>query len=274
MTAPGATTNRDAIKARSPTWLQTGTGEKLLYSVGLMLDCYAEMARQGMIAHMPGQGTPDALPVIGQDRLIDQGFQESSAAYALRLQQSFDTWAGAGGAWRTLSNLLGFVSPAAPMVRVVTSGGIWDSINDPNAPNTGTPTWRYYSALGPGNDWNWDGTFPWWRAYTIIYSPPALNLWNPAPTIGSGPAIGQAPGSIGFSATPAQVQSMRKIAARWKGGNTWLQWMIVSFDTTYFPPINNAPKEPDGNWARWAKIVNKQYVSSRFLSAVYCDGAV
>jgi len=278
MTAPGSTTNRDAILVRCPPWLQGDTSGKVMYTLGLMLDTELEQAIEGSLAHMPGLGTYDALQYIGDDDVIARGFLEASPAYAVRLQQAYDTWATAGSAWSVLRNLLGFVSPFAPVVRTVMSTGNWDSMNDPLARLDGCPTWRVQNAPGPSN-WNWDNGlgYPttyagWWRGFTIMY-PPA-GLWVPAPLIGNGPPIGTTTGSIGCSASVAQGQSMRNIAGTFKAANVWIQWMILSFDSTLFPPMATLPssKLPDGNWGRWAKVASHQYVPSRNTSACYADG--
>jgi hypothetical protein len=37
----------------APGWLRTGTGERMLQTFGLMIDCRMERLAQGMLAHMP-----------------------------------------------------------------------------------------------------------------------------------------------------------------------------------------------------------------------------
>lgn len=271
---PGGTTNRDAIVARlqSATW-QGDQSTKYLYSLGLLLDELREVARQGMRAHMPGLGTPDALPYIGNDRQIDRGYQETDGAYALRNQQAFDIWATAGNAWSVLRNLLGFVSPLLPIWRTVTSTGIWDSMNDATAPVAGTPTSRVYP-VAPGN-WNWDGNqTSWWRFYTILVS---LNptVWSPEGNWGDGSLWGDGLQSWGLTASVSQVQSVRKIIAKWKAANTFCHWMIVNFNGSNFLPTSAlGGTMPDGHWAHWSKLSGNTRIPSRFGSARYCDGVI
>lgn len=279
MPAPGGIYNRDAITqpTECPSWQADGVAEKLRYGFGLVLDCLNEGYRQGMLDHMPGQGDPDALAFIGNDRQIPRGFVEGDAAYAGRLQQAFDMWATAGNAWSVLRNLLGFVSPFLPIWRTVTSNGIWDSMNDATAPVTGTPTWRVYAS--PSN-WNWDGSnigglgvLAYWRFFTVVY-PPA-SLWSACPAWGSaGLQWGQYSGSWGLTASVGQVQAMQKIVRIFKRAGAWCHWMIVSFDSTLFPPLATLPsaKLPDGTWGPWSKSVNGQRVPSRAANARYCDG--
>ena len=61
MAKPGI---RDMIKAISPPWLQSGVGEKLMYSMGLAVDALLEKMNQGMKLHLPGYGDFSALPGI------------------------------------------------------------------------------------------------------------------------------------------------------------------------------------------------------------------
>lgn len=268
MAAPGGTFNRDAITQppNCPPWLATGVGEKLQYGLGLMLDCLNEGLRQGMLAHVPGFGDPGALAFIGDDRQIQRGYSEAAAAYATRLQQAYDTWATAGDAWSVLRNLLGFVSPSAPIWRTVTSAGIWDSMNDPAAPVTGTPTWRLYAS--PSN-FDWDGNVSnWWRFFTVVYP---TGLWTQGTTWGApGLTWGGYSGSWGLSASPQQIAGLRKIVGTWKAANTWCQWMIFAFDSTTFVPTS--PSTPDGTWGPWSTTVNGARVSTRLSTASYASG--
>lgn len=173
MSAPGGTTIRDAMGTLLPACFKGGSqgaggfGEKFVYSVTtLIADVLEEGLRQGINDRFPTRANADALPVLGNDRVIDRGLFESDASYRVRLQQAFDTWATAGSAWSVLKNLLALVTPFTPVWRTVNDSSVWDSINDPLAPLQGTPTWRLYA--NPAN-WNWDGLTQWWRFWTILY---------------------------------------------------------------------------------------------------------
>lgn len=290
MITPGETTNRDAILAIAPPWCpaqsptnpaQPGAGGSKLYALGLLLDGFREELRLGVLARFPGAGGPtDALPLIGNDRQIDRGFVESDQSYAARLSDAWNVWATAGNAWSILRNLLGGLSPFQLIVRTVTSTGIWDSMNDSAAPVTGTPTWRIYpiSPVGTGN-WNWDGDrSSWWRFFPIVYALNATQtLWTAAPNWGAGAGFvwGGYAGSWGLSASPGQIGLLRKIVGRFLRAGSYAPWIIVSLDTTMFPPTATLPnaKLPDGNWGHWSKLVNGQRVPARDSRARYCDGA-
>jgi hypothetical protein len=167
------TQQRDSIREASPPWLATGVAEKLLYGTGLGSDLLIEKMNQASKAHMPGQGTPTALPLIGNDRLILRGIGETDDSYAKRLQGAFPAWHHAGSARGVLAQVAAFIGNVDAdlgdwLPRVAIVGG------------NGSRTWNWYNTgsditgptvheLAPAGSWNWDGTFPWWRAWLILY---------------------------------------------------------------------------------------------------------
>ncbi len=121
-TLPVTTTLRDSVKVVCPPWLQGYWGYRLMYSLAIQLDGVAESLRQGLLARMPGYGTAEALPYIGNDRQIARGFQETDDSYIARLQTAFDTWKIAGSARSILIQLAGYVTPSLPLMRYVVNG--------------------------------------------------------------------------------------------------------------------------------------------------------
>jgi hypothetical protein len=69
-------------------------------------------------------------------------------------------------------------------------------------------------------------------------------------------------------------RSILMIAGQWKGAQTWIRSLIVSFDASLFDPVGNASVNPDGTFGKWSKVVNNVYVPSRFANARYCDGVI
>ena len=117
-------------------WLLRSVSHRLIWNVALVLDASKEKAKQGTLARFPGVGTPDALPAIGRDRLIERGPTESDTSYSERLASAFDTWRTAGNAHTLLRGLLAYFSPGALPIRVVSEMGEWHEIN----PSTGVVT--------------------------------------------------------------------------------------------------------------------------------------
>jgi hypothetical protein len=259
---------RDLIVEIAPPWLRGGVAEKFLYSLGLPQDAQLEKLQQGFKAGMPGYGTPTALPIVGNQRRIIRGFQESDASYIHRLQEFLTTWAHAGSPYAILTSLAGFVSPAILTMRTVSPEGTWATCDD------GETVWWTRNSI-----WDWDSInkYPqglWFRFWTIIY---AGSLWTTEGTWGDGKTWGDG-GTWGSTMTDSQVQTIRAIVRQWKAAHN-VQGpighnggIIVSFDDTWFNP-HLGGNVPDGTWGRWAFVVGGVYVASRTGPiAIYLDG--
>lgn len=271
--APGGTTNRDANDGIAAPWLLRevpGIGKGIRYMLNTMLDGLQDLCRLGVRARFPQYAAQDALTLIGQDRVIDQGFAEPAPAYALRLAAAPDTWATAGNAWSVLRNMLGIVAPVAMTVRLVTSTGVWDSMGDVNASVTGLPVWRYVPAVP---NWDWDGNQNWWwRFFAIIYPP--SSLWTAEGNWGDGSLWSDGLESWGLTADPVAVAQIRKQVVTFKNANTTCKWIIYALNTAHYVPTLNAgdPNLPDGTWGRWSKLVGNTLVPSRNSLDRYATG--
>jgi hypothetical protein len=167
------TQQRDEIKALSPPWLQTGSGEKFMYVMGLMSDLLLEKCNQAQKIRMPGQGDPSQLPWLANDRVLVQGPAETDAAFVLRLQQSFPTWKLSGSRRAVAKNIQAYLSnqqtgvsgvlPEFAIVAGASHGTTWSTQYIGDA--TGAPPTLYTS----GNNWNWDGRYLPWRSWFILY---------------------------------------------------------------------------------------------------------
>lgn len=274
---------RDSIKAISPPWLTAFVGERLLYAFGVVLDVYLEQLNQGIHAGFPlSTETPTSLAIIGADRVIDRGFQEGDDAYALRLSQARDTWRRAGMPQTVLSQLLAYVTPSFPIVKMVSNNSIWDQID-------GSGVWTK-TYVAPKN-WVWDDAdvasilpAQWFRTWVIMYGSNGPwtggeNVWG---TLGDTWGDG---GGWGFAAypsgpSPAQVIDLRRIVGKWKGQHDAVQWIIWTSDTLIGDalfdmslPFGDAHL-PDGNWGNWSKVVAGVQVASRNDNARYISGVI
>jgi len=288
-----ATGLRDRIRLLAPSWMQGGIADRVNYGYGLAADALLQKLYLGMLAHFPTRANPDALTIIGQDRLIGQGLTETPAAYAIRLQRAFDTWQFAGAPRSSLGAILDFLLLLTPEVQMVSSrydpstypptrlSSQWDTYfaGQPSAPE---PTHLYVDTAG-GN-WDWDslsqvtGSWGWWGMWIVLFAV-APNNFTDAQTWAWGDATltwGTIPGSWGLSADHTLVDGIRAIVAQFKGAHAWCRWIIISFDLTLFESGDPAGGgiNPDGHFGRWSKIVGGQYVPSRFANARYCDGVL
>lgn len=76
-----------------PSWLSSGDGEKVLYSLGAITDIFVEKARQSLTARFPSYSGPTGLRMLGEERGIPRGREESNVGFARRLQ----AWRGPRG---------------------------------------------------------------------------------------------------------------------------------------------------------------------------------
>lgn len=177
MSTDVARSQRDAIRQLSPPWLAGGSAEKYLYAaLGLPLDALLEKWNEAIQSRLPGAGDPSFLPVLGADRVMGQGINETNAAFAARLTKAFDTWQRAGSRRSVLQQVLGYVAntanvqtgqvPIGAMVNVTGAGASWDvfystdNLSNPPAHRVVSPT-----------NWNWDGTNSWWWSFLVLYFP-------------------------------------------------------------------------------------------------------
>ena len=254
-------TIRDSFAAIVPPWLAERVAARLQWSIGLVLDAHWDMVREGVKARMPGEGTDEALPAIGADRLIERGPSESAESYAARLSASFDTWRGAGNPHKLLEQLRAYFLPNPPRIRAVSDAGVWHEIDPITAAITRTKT-------SPSN-WVWDGysaptSSPrWWRGWIVIDS--SAGPWSqwligePGITLGDGHTLGS-------TATVDDVTSIRRIVRKWKPAHVHVHDVIITFAETRFQP-SDAPgvDMPAGDYADFA---------ARATDAAYWDGGI
>jgi hypothetical protein len=225
---------RESILEIAPPWLLGRIAQGIQYGCGLVIDALGEWAMEGVKARMPGVGTPDALPLIGRDRLIDRGPSETDANYALRLSRAFDTWATAGGAPTLLRALAVWFSPLTTTpIRLVSNSAVWHEIDLGTLIVTKTVV---------GTNWGWDAfTTRWFRGWAILDSsaaPWTPDLWG-AGNWGDG-------GTWGSNATVAQVAQIRGIVEKWKPAHVFVPNIIVTFSATLFEVADTSPPNPSG----------------------------
>lgn len=232
---------RDSFARISPPWLAEDVSSRINYALGVVLDAMSDRVREGVRARMPGVGTPDALPFIGNDRQIDRGPSESATGYAARLTRAFDSWRVAGNARELLAQTRAYFLPSPPPIRIVNDRSVWHSID----PTTGEVT---RSIASPPN-WTWDDDASsatptpasprWWRAWLVIDS--SAGPWRqwfygePGVTFGSGLTWGS-------TATEEEVQSIRRVVAKWKPAHAHAR-VILTFAAGLFE-ASDAPGSP------------------------------
>lgn len=380
MASPTKTTKiglRDLVNLISPPWLQAGTspspagqppgvGGRLMYDFGLLADGIMEKLDQGMKAHMPGYGTPTALPYLGADRQLVQAPAEPNASFILRLKQFLQTWQYAGSATSVLQQILCYFQPYLPRVTLVTNSGVWNYFDFGSSNYASTQpihvqivSWVWDAVTNPLN-----GGSAWWREWLLVatgltvaggtvtaatnaspiaittasphglstgaqvaitavhgnlaangywtvtstgantftlngstgsgaytsggyaYSIPSTTLQTPGgQVVGPAPFVWGQPGvtwgsqpsiSWGVNAPPSFFQPMQQLDGTWKSAQTWVRWMVFSFDPTWGTPWTGVAQPSGGvgtgRWGSWGTNVNGVWVRSRNPHARYVDG--
>lgn len=198
------TQTRDQFKLMSPPWLSVGDGEKFGYVMGLMSDFLLEKSFQAMAIRVPGAGDASQIPWLANDRVLVQGPAETNAAFTVRLQQAIPTWHKAGSRPSVLGQLQDYFSNLQPGVaygspEMSIFGGNSSTATWEVAYNGGVPTSHTKEAI----NWDWDGTYPPWRSWLILY----MHL---VPTGASGTAA-----TIASSANAGSLPGGQNVSGVW-----------------------------------------------------------
>lgn len=289
---------RDLAKYMGPGWfvkdqitLSPGVTKEVdnraLYAFLLMLDTMKQRLRYGVEARLTQWAPVDALQYIGAGLDTIQGPSESIAAYRARLQTAIDDKRLAGTAWPLLRQIRGYCSPYAVRVRLVNEHGHWYTID-----RDGSQSTYRYSA------WDWDGAtafalktgatrvrgngvsgpaIPWSRFWVVIYPTTGSpsQPWQRDGTWDDGSTWDDNGQTWGSTATPDDVDAIRKIVTRWKPMGSRCVSIIISFSDTDFDPTTTAPPLADGTW-KWAGKYSTSTpgvrVNARSTNAIFWDG--
>lgn len=249
---------RTIFKKLLPWYLTRGEGEKVAYSLNLLRDEFAEATRQSLLARWPSYCTPDALPLLGRDRRIVRGLNESADSYRARLLPWLDNHRVRGNAFELLRQLRAYLN-AQIRVRTVDRRGNWFTIEA-----NGTESFL----LNEGN-WDWDElpASRWSRFWVIIYSTAGVPWSVRSGTWGD--LVDSKTNCLGFTATVEQIATIRAIIRDWQPDGTRCEWVIVAFDGSSFDPTT---PEPDGTWRLFGKQSGANRVPARLSTARYFAG--
>jgi hypothetical protein len=278
-----------------------------VYVAAAGIDAFVAMVDDAARADMPGEvdevGSDgqdftsfDALPLIGRDRRIVQGFTESPFSYAAALRRWRDSHRRAGTARELLEQLARILSPDPPRLRIVTAGGVWYTRETDGTfllQNT-TGTGLQISAAGVWTTdtstaiaWDWDsltvpanlGKGDMGRIWVVIYCP-----CNPPYLAGDEGAWGDEQSEYGdddgdavegCSSTAPHVELLRGIGQDWRAAGIKLSHFILAFDPDSFDPTDLSPAAgtmPDGYWGHHGKVVAGVLVPARLGTARYVRG--
>ncbi len=258
---------RDRLRFEVPSWLSdrplNTAGFRILYALSAIMDGIVQYALEGFQMRLPGIGSSTALDIIGKDRGIVRGFEETDESYAERLIEWLEYWRYAGNAFVLLKALQTYL-PLDTTVKIVTRSGLWYVVYPD----------RTIEVLKT-NNWDWDSISNpdranRWADFWVIIDPPnfdkdgqwddAMSNWFERPTE-----------IFGNDAQVAVAKSVMDICSQWKGPHSHLDTLILSYDSSQFdhlaPPLS--PGLPDGRYGEWSKNVAGSQVEARTLNARY-----
>jgi hypothetical protein len=297
---PGNSTNTGPAQSyvqesnqTSATWWNGPSGTAMRFGMSVIWDGLQAAVMSSVLARFPidpfgtftgkvgGQLAPnDALPWIGSDRQITQGYLEPNLSYAQREVQYLDRWAYAGKPTGVLMAVIGWFLPQinVPSMEIVTNSSRWfwyTSEIDPFPPGTQgaihviPPLFTIGSTI-PGHNgrWNWDGlTANWWRSWLVIF----ISLEFEALDWGTtGKKWGDPSVCWGFNAPSNIGQGVKNLVKQWKAGHEKI-FVLYSFSSTLFTSYepDDGVHNPAGNFGSWAVFSGGGWVGNRFTNAVY-----
>jgi hypothetical protein len=268
--------------ALSPTWLQGANGERYLYTPASVADAQCDRVEQGSRAKMPEKCDASCLAYIGRDRSVVRGVGETDASYAARCKTSIYDWHFAGLASGMIRTVLGYISPALPMARMVwaSKGGTnltqWVTAHDGAPLQTAPDSWSNLSSTPFFGDWTWDAIENRRRFWLILYVNATGTPWvTNGRAYGDGSKYGDGHLYGVGTITNAQAETLKTIVGQWKAAHSRCECLVVSLSTALFDPFYETDLPganstlPDGTWAKYGVNVAGNYQPARSASARY-----
>lgn len=225
----------------TPYWLQNGDGGKVGEALMTLVDANVQRLRDGMIQRYPSYAGEEALALLGRDRGILRGRDETAEHYAARLI----AWRWPRG-HRVRGNAFALLEQWAEYwgslgaVAVFTAKGK-RCHRDTDGTQTKTAvswTWDTEPASQWSRFWGWlDGS----ALFTVLSFP-----YADTDTIGlGGSTVGDWRAVVGL------LYGKRP----WRMAGSLPMWLVVSLD--------GSEPTPDATWERWGKVDGTNLVPSR-----------
>jgi hypothetical protein len=242
---------RNLFKFFVPSWLSTGDGEKVLWALTAVIDAANERIRQGLLARFPTYAPASALKLIGLDRGIVRGRDETNAHYAQRLIR-----------WRRPRGHRVRGSAFALLEQFAEYFGGLDCYTIDVKGNRHDRTVDGEESYSYGNDWDWDGegALPRWARFWVVLD--LSGIASAQLDFGDPDLWGGALGTPGYSigqqgVTSEDVNALRRMmrGRAWKPAGTRSEWVIVSLD--------GSEPAPDGTWLNWSSNIGGTQTATR-----------
>jgi hypothetical protein len=132
-----------------PSWLSSGDGEKVLYTLGRLTDGFVDRARRSLTARFPTYSGPTGLAMLGDERGIVKGRNEGLDGYARRLR-----------GWRGIRGHQVRGNPYAMLYQIWNYFGGMTVREMDAAGNVFTTARDGTESVTHGGSWNWDSDAP------------------------------------------------------------------------------------------------------------------
>jgi hypothetical protein len=208
---------RNMARELSPWWLRQGIALRLIYALALHLDVILQMAVEAVRRRYPGLDSHDSLPLIGSERRITRGRNESDATYAARVMRWLDDHRLRGGPYAMLRQIYAHFAAAPFLITLRYYSG------------------RQYAMDLDGNvvrsDVSWlpDAASNRWARWWLFYDWPASvvdeGAWGDLGNWGDG-------GTWGTSLTVEEVEDIRVVPRQWNAGHIIKGRIVLSEGTT------------------------------------------
>lgn len=235
-----------------PGFLLEGDGAAVVHSLAMIKDAWVERLRQGLNARFPSRTGASAQALIGRDRGIVRGRDETNEHYAQRLIR----WRYPRG-HRVRGNAFALLEQFSEYFGGVDCWTIDVRGNRFDRSAAGVETSSH------GNAWDWDGagSTPRWARFWVVMdlsgiASAQLDLGDPDLWGGELGTPGYSFGQQGVTEHDVlTLRGMMHSPRPWKPSGVRAEWVVVSLDGT--------EPEPDGTWETWSKNVGGTQTRAR-----------
>jgi hypothetical protein len=209
---------RDAVRSVAPWWLarvESTTG-KMLWAFGLMLDGLVEAQVAAIKVRFPGLYSFESLPLLGRERRIRRGPNESDEVYATRLPRWLDDHRLRGGPYALLEQVRAYWAPDAFKVDLVYRSGRRFQMD----PGT--------TIVRDDIEWDYDEKPEKWARWSLFY------FWSDELVSDDGtwddPGTWDDGGVWDSNLTVEQAEDIRAVPSEWNNAHCFGEVVLLSGD--------------------------------------------
>jgi hypothetical protein len=221
---------RDGVRTVVPWWAghELSRPGKLLWAIALHADALIDACYAGLEIRFPMLHSPETLSIIGRQRRIRRGPDETDDVYASRLSRWWDDHRRRGGPYAMLEQIRAYFDPVAFPVQLIYRSGRRFSM-----PVGGSIT---YDDIV----WNPDALPEKWARWWLYYEWPTPiasdGTWGDPGTWSDG-------GVWDSGLTPEEVADLRAVPREWNAAHPY-GWVVLQHSGG--PPVILAIGSADG----------------------------